>query len=453
MQDHPQTSWPLVSFEHYMLADDRASWPMTYPAIYEFCGQIDLQALRSALRVALDRHPFLDSRIERTATGLEWKRSSDADLAATEDAGGGPMDRRLDPFTERPFRWRWVAGNDQISGSTGGAPGKLMLVFHHAAVDGIGGLMFVGDWLAAYDQLVCPQRGTRLRSVDVDSLLTRGRAAVAKDNQAQKRGLGIGGIAREISRFFFRRVTPLASPPAVSAEPVDLLYSVTLSVAESDALRRVADRLGVTLNDVAMCDLLRNLRGWNQRYGASGRWYRITMPVNLRDRAQLKMPAANRIGYAIIDRDMNRWVDDPDGLLQSLAAEHAVIRGDGLAASFLAVLSGAGRIPGGMRLLTRQRGCVTTAVFSNVGDPTRRFISKLPSIDGQLVAGDLKLAGISGGPPTRSGTPAAFLLTQYRGQIRLVVTVSPECLGREQAEQLVGGWRAMLLTTLERHSA
>jgi hypothetical protein len=337
-----------------------------------------------------------------------------------------------------------------------------MLVFHHAAVDGIGGVMFVGDWLAAYDRLVCPQRGTRLRSVDVDSLPTRGRAAVTKsatnelaagDNQKQKRGLGIGGIAREISRFFFRRVTPLATPPAVSAEPVELFYSVTLSAAESEALRRLSDRLGVTLNDVAMCDLLRNLRGWNQRHGAAGRWYRITMPVNLRDRAQLKMPAANRIGYAIIDRDMNRWVDDPDGLLESLAAEHAVIRRDGLAASFLAVLSGAGRIPGGMRFLTRQRGCATTAVFSNVGDPTRRFISKLPSLDGHLVAGNLKLIGISGGPPTRSGTPASFLLTQYRGQIRLAVTVSSEHLGREQAEQLVGGWRTMLLTTLERHSA
>jgi len=67
--------------------------------------------------------------------------------------------------------------------------------------------------------------------------------------------------------------------------------------------------------------------------------------------------------------------------------------------------------------------CLSSAVFSNIGDPTRRFSSRLPRRDGRLVVGNLLVDDITGVPPLRPHTRATFFSCTYRRRL----TVSVRC--------------------------
>jgi hypothetical protein len=430
-----------------------------------------LPQLRASLAVALGRHPLVDSVLgDARSPGPIWRRVREAEPATAEvcdfDALGVPFDLAR----ERPFRWYWRATAEG---------GMLWAYFHHAAVDGLGALSFLGDWFAAYDAVVAPQRGTRLRSLRPEMLHTRGRptlennrpsvgpvAAGSQPVESSPAG-SVGGSAgvrpggtwqavREVVRFLFRRVTPVAAAAGdggvgsrLAGESAPPLCWLRLSEVQSSGLRRTAESAGVTLNDWVMRALLEALLRWNRQRDRPGRWYRIMMPVNLRDRQQQRMPAANRIGFAFIDRDLTRC-GDREALLRGLAEENAFIRGTGITTLFLQSLDTALRIPGAMRLLTRGGGAGATAVLSNVGDPTRRFHSKLSTARGRLRVGQLVLEEFAGAPPTRPGTNASFLLSQYAGEVTLSVTYARGVLGRESAERLLGYWRDSLLESLGR---
>jgi hypothetical protein len=59
---------PLVPFEHYMLTDDRADYPMTFFLQLRFAGSMDQPRFRAALDSAVALHPLLRAHV-RVAFG------------------------------------------------------------------------------------------------------------------------------------------------------------------------------------------------------------------------------------------------------------------------------------------------------------------------------------------------------------------------------------------------
>src|SRR6516164_268435 len=59
---------PLAPFEHYMLADDRSDYPMTFLVRMHFEGRFDHERLQESLGRALLWHPLLKARIRGEAS-------------------------------------------------------------------------------------------------------------------------------------------------------------------------------------------------------------------------------------------------------------------------------------------------------------------------------------------------------------------------------------------------
>ncbi len=455
------SSWTVAPFERYLLADDRHQDPMVFPMVYWYRGEIDEASWSRAVEAAVERHPLLSCRLVGHGRRMRWRSGQRGPFetpAKGADTSSIPC-RRIDPRRAPVFNWSVEPGE-------GG--GKIRFLFHHTAVDGVGALQFLGDCFAIYDRTMFPESNVSLKDLQPGLLQRRskidGRTAprnVSQPGQSQSALSpsepvpgGAGGLWHEVQRFFLRKVTPIASESAepqrlleragVQAVQTDDLFHLELSRDQSQRLRDYADTQNVTLNDVAMRDLFLALGRFNSRLGRIGQWYRLTMPVNLRDRRQRRMPACNQIGYAFIDRDMSSSVD-PDSLLMGLAEENEWIRRYKLTAMFLDVLDQVVRVPGLMRVLTARRHQVATAVFSNLGDPARRFHSRLCHENSDLRAGGMKLVGFAAAPPVRPNMPASFLLSQFGGRVGLSVLISPRSLRPVDAEDLLGLWREQLL--------
>jgi hypothetical protein len=165
---------PLITFERYMLADDRRTYPMTFFVRVEMEGAIDRQAMDAAFVDALGRHPLLTARPARCGTKLYWVPAEGAsprlrwECSPTEPAlpVGQPIDLKhglgLDGYVH-----------------THGRNASLVISFHHAVCDGIGCLRFVGDILAYYGQrTAAPDMTPTLLPINAANLRFRGLSEI-----------------------------------------------------------------------------------------------------------------------------------------------------------------------------------------------------------------------------------------------------------------------------------
>jgi hypothetical protein len=459
--------WPLVPVERYLMADDRhrpAGRGMTFPVYFCFLGQVNLDLWRTSVIAALHRHPILQCRCSR-GWQPAWVNSGTPEEVCRTASHHAMRNRsgRIDPASGPPFSW---TVHNHPSGCT------VLFQFHHAAVDGVGALQFVGDCFHRYHQYTAEIAAPPLSPLNPTLLSNRDHLHEDKPRGTEPPQEQVSlSIPAELKRFFLRRISSLATdltPDEVgdktTADPgnavqadsvvpfVADLFSVEIDAANASRIREAALAAGGTVNDLAMRDLLLTLRDHNERRGKSERWYRLTMPANLRGRADRKLSACNKIGYAFIDRDLKSITDSSD-LLAGLIWENNSVRNQRLSGEFLGVLAKIVRVPGLMRLLTSNRLRASSAVFSNIGDPIRRFHWRPPSVDGKIRIGNLQLISMAAAPPIRPGTPASFLLHQLNGCIHLNVLVDRQVIGPAAAKRLLDAWRDRLCSTTDRSGA
>lgn len=61
----PELAGPLclTPFERYMMMDERAGYPMTFPLVWRVTGGIDRVQFEAAFQEALSWHPLLRGRV------------------------------------------------------------------------------------------------------------------------------------------------------------------------------------------------------------------------------------------------------------------------------------------------------------------------------------------------------------------------------------------------------
>jgi hypothetical protein len=433
---------PLVPFEHYMLADDRADYPMTFFMRLHFRGRFDRGRLAIALRTALCWHPLLAARVEGCVNGrtahLFWVDAAGSEpQVAWQPAGVRrefPQGLHIDLFRETGLRL-WFYEEDNAT--------ELLSQFHHSCCDGLGALKFLETLLECYDS-----PGHRQPPPAWDSRHALRHQVGCQRGAAWKKlfywmGTGVNRIGR------YLRVKP--APLAVPRDATDMgaggecslpaMVSHQFEEFETTRLRMAAKRLGVASNALLVRDAFLALHDWNQfcEEGGARRPLRIVMPVNLRD-GKCELPAFNAVSMAFIDRSPDDLAD-PQRLLTGIDREVNEAKDLRRGMVFLPVLQILGKLPHGMCGRLRGDRCLGSAVFSNLGVVLAG--SRLPVTDGLVHAGDVLLTKFEVAPPVRPGTLAGFAASIYGGNLTITLCYDSHRLTADAA-------RAMLDMFIER---
>ena len=430
---------PLAPFERYFLCDDRVHYPMTFELVFEVEGSPDRANLEQAWADVLPRHPLLTARLESSRNWqagdavpqIDWKNASESETGSSE---------KQDVRKMSGLRLAVVAGDSAAT---------LQFQFHHACCDAIGGLRFAGDLLARYDAL-CSSPDSPAPLTPVDAQLLRQRYWFdLKLPHPVAASTVLKTTLAEAWRIFSRWPVTIAGKRQSAPDSRLCLYR-HLGDGLYASLQQTAKQTGVATNDVMLRDMFLTLKSWNKKHGAlrERHWIRVNMPTSLRGERDVKMPATNLLGYALITR-RGRDCVNPDELLNTLSAETRIIKDWGFGAVFVNAIGLLDRVPGLLPLMTGTCRQFTTLVYSNVGNPLLRFCAQLPLTQGRITAGNLTITSIAGAPPTRPGTRLAVMLMNYSGQLSIGLNADPRWFDEPLANEFLDDYVAALRKSCE----
>ncbi len=427
----------LTPLEKLLRADDHYRYPMTFVLEMVFSGTIDRPAFEAALTEALARHPLLASHIRPAKRNVPCWVSANGhkppvDWGSEHDPPTCPNGEWIDLEHEVGLRI-WIRQSPSQA--------RLITQFHHACCDGVGAYQFLGDLLALYAAHVAPDVAhPSLKPIDLSRL--RGRAhgcmEIATSNQFGRQARSSLSHAYDMLGRGCTPLRPATTNTNGQAPPFPGIHSLAFDQDEHRRLRQAADQLGVTFNDLLLHELFFVMHDWNAegKPHKGGDRYRVMMPVCLRGRADGQTPASNIIGYTFVTRQA-RQLDDARQHLQGIRDETAQLKNRHEAKRFVDTVAAAATIPGLLPSVTRIPRTLATAVFSNLGDPTRRFTTRFPRKDGRLVCGNLTLEEVAGIPPMRPKTRATFLILSYNLNLTINLRCDPKRFTSSDTQQLL----------------
>lgn len=433
---------PLTPFEYYYYRDDCREYPTTFPVELLFTGTLVREYFLAALDETVGRHPMLRAVVEgdpRPRWVADRRKRPEVDWADESVPIAHPGGEFIDLATEPGLR-TWVR--------TGPNRARVLFQIHHACCDGLSALLFLRDFLAAYRGAAGVVSG---QSGELDVELLRRRGDLIGESDPKPTLKDAYYTANLWSRILFRTPDVLAVPAADGApeehgstSPILAFESHTLDRDETAALRRVAGAHGVTANDLLLRDFLLTVGSWNERH-AAGLRLRVNVPVNVRRRDEMRMPAANRIGFGFVTTH-GADLGDPAKLLEQVRGETTRIKEWKLGLYFLGGLAFAARVPLLLSWALRRNRSFATAVLSNVG----RFVPDTSPARRRerWTCGDLELTRAAGVPPLRKLTRAAAIIIEYAGELTLCLRCDPHYFDPSATRELLDSFAARLRQTL-----
>lgn len=440
---------PLAPFELYYDLDDGPDYPTTFPVVLRFSGPLDHGLFQIALCETVARHPLLSARIADGEQGPCWVCPPESAPPLDWDDADVPlraaMGDRIDLRTGPGFR-TWVRASETEA--------RVLFQVHHACCDGLAALECVKEILARYRILAGETDAERLlRPVDAQLLAKRDELMSDKP-RAPSLWTGIRDIWYTLkvwSSILWKSPEVLQPPAAGMTGPRErelLEFQIAeVAVDETAALHKLAAARGVTANDLLLRDLLLVLRRWNDREAGprKGR-LRVTVPVNVRTKADAAMPATNRIGYGFVTARLDER-DDPAAVLASVQEETRRIKNWNLGLYFLGGLAFARQFPGTFARAMRRERSFATAVLSNVG---RFSPDKSLARTEKWRCGELTLDWIGGAPPLRKLTRAAIIAIEYAGRLSLCLRTDPHVFDEAATRELLTELLEEIQETLRR---
>lgn len=428
--------------EVMMLHDNWPHYQMNCGATFTFKGWIDQEAFHEAVHLALRQHPLLRAVIRRSLRHQwVWEAACfEREPIWMDDKEPADFARIIPYQHDREPGWRiWFNQQDDIA--------KIFVEFHHTVTDGGGGMIFMQDVFGHYAAIVA-------KRVSGGAMVIP-KAAYRNPELLLQRGNFVRKVLpkREtLQRTYHDLKTNLA---LVAQPPKPLAIKRTRSVAQTTreepryatinfdrdftrGLRDSASQQHANLNDLMTRELLLILRDWNLEHapGQSPGPLRIVIPMSLRSGIDVHMPATNRFGYAFITRNKKQLAAETT-LLQTISEETKLIRRYRTPIGVLNQIGLLSTTRVGMGAVFSPNRCFSTAVLSNVGDPTRRFTVKFPRENGRMVVGNLEMTHFSGMTGTRPLTRAAFFFNTYGGRLSLSARVDPMHFTQQDAHELL----------------
>lgn len=429
---------PLTDIEHYMLAEDSASYPCCFSIVLRLAERVDAAALREAVAIATARHPLLCAHLEyEDGAARRWIAAPAAghdiqwrDDVSAADAARPP--RPIDLRKQLGVRFEVETGTDHDT---------LRVEFHHACTDGIGAVQFVSDLIIAYRQAQGSAE-SRLPAIDASRLKHRDQYGLRGWRRLTRLFYGTFGWLGAIE-FFTHRPVPLGSvSPNAAGEPAARRSGycfATLSPAQSTALLAAAKEQRVTLNDLVIRDLFLVVQEQvaRQQPDLANKHKRIMVPTNLRVAGDEQTPATNIVAMINLDRRPGNWKNERR-LLRVLHWEMAAVKRMRLGLTFIQIVGAFRKWFGSLRPLLPLDRCLATCVLSNLGRSPAAF-------DPQFVR------AVEFYPPLRPLTSASFGLITHDGQVMCSLHYDQAALSSEQGGELLdrfitrlGGYAAAL---------
>lgn len=411
-----------------MWVDDSPRYPMTFVIEMELEGDLARERLQRAVDQSLQRHPLLRSCIrpaksnrdcwvytENYDSRIRWREAGKPILV---DGAGAYIDLRNEIGVK-------------IWGVQQGQTSRLTFAFHHTATDGIGAYHFLGDMLWFY----ADQCGAELPPlVELDPNVTRQRlqATVSREMLAEVAGLK--------ERLVHECAQPLVgSLDGQSGGRFEFprFFEHTFDKQRYRELRLVAQDAGQSVNDRLVKGLLITLAEWNESHGvAPDRSYCINMPMDLRTNEGPEIPASNIVTCAFIRRTREQ-IRDRDDLDRFLREESIRVKATRYNSHFMKLLVQSPVDLSSAAHSYASDDCLATAIFSNTGDPTRRFLTSLPRVGGLVQAGKLTLVDVSGVSPLRDKTRLAVGIFTYKRELKLCIRTDPFHFASEDSQRLL----------------
>ena len=410
---------PFTPFEHYLMLEDTLQRPMNSFIEMHFSTPLDVDTLRRSLHTAVHRHPLFASRAVRHGTSWEWHYDPAVTphlcLTNTLDIALENRLDRLDIEKSCGVRFWYVDTSAEY---------VILVQIHHACSDGVGVRRMLIDVLSAYAQSRSEAR-TQIKIDKIDPQFLRERFIFTKDSSPLRSSVTSWQRLRNTKYFLFDTPEPIHAPRGREhlkdgddgARQCARHLILKRSVSEAITRRAQAEQVG--LNDLALALLFHVACQWNSEFGRtrSGNRLRILMPYDLRGlRADLRMPAANRMSFAFLGRTYAQCANWPK-LLQSVQMETAAIKATNLPFDFLSVLQAVKKHPRLMKWLVNHCQRMASVVLTYAGDVSRGVDRYFPEEDNQRVIGDARLTSILGVPPVRVNTRLSLGLCINWGQL------------------------------------
>lgn len=438
--DH-QFPLALSDFEHYAFRDDSAEHPMVIVLRTPLEGQLDVAAFRHALNLTLQQNPLLRARVE----DLWWGRSRWQLLTNHE-----PSLETIHFETEHPpfhcalrkFDLRQQAGV-HFELRTCAERAVLITWFHHACVDGIGGIRFIGDLFAHYGAITAKGDAERPTVRQPNPEVLRIRGSTKMPGNRRDRCAPLCHTLIETARLFLRRSYKLArtssSPPPPANQTVHNIISTrVLPRTVLKRLRKVAASNGATTNDLCMMVFLQQIAAASAADPAakSNDLFRILMPVSMRTPEHDEISAANVVSYVFhsFRRDQ---INSPKLLLAAIREKSHQMLNRNEGAAMLHGFALSRWIPGLFRLSQKAQPNFATAVMTNVGEVRRVFENRFPLKNGRAVAGNVVIQRVDGVAPTRENTNFTMAFGTYGGELIMHLNRNTRLFSAGEADSLL----------------
>jgi NRPS condensation-like uncharacterized protein len=367
----------LHSVEHFMLADSRASHPMTFFLRVELADGLDIERLRTAAGLSLRMHPLLAATIRRRRGAWGWNLSppsAEQLPAVTQHTAGEYFQSRSD----------WSFDLTRQSGlRISLAENELWLQVHHSCCDARGLLDFLGDLQSQY---ISPHSPAAVETRVTKAIEHFPQRAIGFSPRVTSYLNLRSPKWSRIVGYFWHRSRPLASsenrdglgdrgefaPTYVQRElPLQSAFSPEGIVSErQQATQHTATRsLPPTLNDWLLQAMFAAMAEHQTRIAPSSgtAWLRIGMPIDMRQPGERLASACNASSLVFIDRRVRQILDPNSDWAASVSRETQHIKRERLGVVFFDCLEVAHRLPLGMPLAVADRRCAVTSVVSNLG--------------------------------------------------------------------------------------
>ncbi len=418
---------PLTPIEKFFLWDERPGWPLTSFFELNFNSSLDVGLLEKCIAKVIERNPLLRATIVGNGHDLRWVLSDKPFSLLSLQDEPPVMDGSVRPINlrkEHGCRF-WCDTREGCS--------QIIAQLHHSVCDGIAFRNICIDILQLY------AAGTH----DQPQAMQERRLFCERVEYSQ---LGdrfhfghLGKPKRETTTwqriknawyFHFQPPTPLikdksrdtdpksqslAASQDVSASP---LCNVVFNRDFSERVLRACREKGLGVNQLAMAMLFRTCYLWNRKRGdrrKNGR-LRILMPVDLRGREDVRMPAANRLSLSFLGRNYSQC-DDLDRLIDSVQAELQEVKDTHLYLDLLKGIQFGCQWPRFMRWALARHKSMATAALTYTGDLARGMTRLFPGVDDHLRVGNALLSSTMGAPPVRQNTNISMAVCINWGQI------------------------------------
>ncbi len=427
---------PITSIEQFHLNDDSTDLPNVICCDIEVSGAVDIELANAALQQVLGRHPLVYARQQGKHWVLDPKLKEQCQFEVLNELDtdqNGVCRKRVAQPNGALFRPVMVCGQQTT---------QLCFRVHHSICDGLGGLQFVIDWLSTYHRLHDGSKKPRSRKTNAAMLAQRNHLRLLTRQFIGKLWLQPIAIFGA-SKFMFRSVVPVGQssplPQGDSTEQTGGDFQVLqadLDEAEFAVLKQRSSQANVNTNELILRAVFLAIHQVRKQMGLhrKNEWLRLIVPINIRDFADRRLPAANRATLVQIDRN-DRDFADPEKLIAGLNRELGVIKRCNLEKTFLLILRIFSAFPGAIARSAKRDICRATSVVTNLGAPFERV--KLARVDGKLQAGNLILEGVRLIVPLRPKTAVGFAVLRYAGRQVLCLHFDPRQIDQEMAQKIM----------------